>query len=88
MLSQVKLSSPGGKSGIRIPLAFKDRYGRGASVFNKPDYRANVGIAFDLDTLLGQGELSGNGGCFPRATKPAATLRGATTEKQKKIEQR
>jgi hypothetical protein len=50
---QVKLSIPGGKSGIRVPLAFTA--GTRSEVFNKPDYRASIGLSFDLDTLLAQG---------------------------------
>ena len=47
---QVKLTIPGGKSGIKIPLAFTAA--TRSEVFNKPDYRANVGISFDLDSLF------------------------------------
>jgi hypothetical protein len=46
----MKLSIPTGKVGIRVPLAFTAA--SRSEVFNKPDYRANVGIAFDLDTLF------------------------------------
>lgn len=47
---QVKLSIPGGKSGVRIPLAFTAA--TRSEVFNKPDYRVNIGIAFNIDALF------------------------------------
>ena len=47
---QVKLSIPGGKSGIRIPLAFTAA--TRSEVFDKPDYRANIGITFNIDALF------------------------------------
>lgn len=47
---QVKLTIPGGKSGIRIPLAFTAA--TRSEVFSRPDYRANVGVSFDFDSLF------------------------------------
>jgi hypothetical protein len=47
---QMKLSIPTGKIGVRVPLAFTAA--SRSEVFSKPDYRANIGIAFDLDTLF------------------------------------
>lgn len=50
---QVKLSIPGGKSGVRVPIGFTAA--TRSEVFNKPDYRAHVGLSFDLDALFAKG---------------------------------
>jgi len=50
---QMKLSIPGGKSGIRIPIAFTAA--TRSEIFNKPDYRALVGLSFDFDSLFTKG---------------------------------
>jgi len=49
-LFQVKLSIPVKSGGVRIPFAFTAS--TRSEAFQKADYRANIGITFDLDSLF------------------------------------